>query len=105
MSAINITEQTLFEQELEAGLVLVDFYAEWCGPCKMLSPFLDELATETEGWAKIMKVNVDLCPDLASKYRVLSVPTLILFKDGEVVHQDTGFRPKANLLALLNSHR
>ena len=100
MSVIHATEQT-FAQEIANGLVLVDFYADWCGPCKMIAPVLDELATELEGTAKIVKVNVDNCPAISAQYQVMSIPTLILFKDGQIVQQTVGFQPKASLLPLL----
>lgn len=104
MSVIYATEET-FAQEIANGLVLVDFYADWCGPCKMIAPVLDELATEVEGTAKIVKVNVDNCPGVASEYKVMSIPTLILFKNGEVVQQTVGFQPKAALLSLIDSNK
>jgi len=104
MSVIHATEQT-FAQEIANGLVLVDFYADWCGPCKMIAPVLDELATELEGTAKIVKVNVDNCPAISSQYQVMSIPTLILFKDGQIVQQTVGFQPKASLLSLIQSNK
>ena len=104
MSFIHATEQT-FAQEIANGLVLVDFYADWCGPCKMIAPVLDELATELEGTAKIVKVNVDNCPAISSQYQVMSIPTLILFKDGQIVQQTVGFQPKASLLSLIQSNK
>ncbi|MBQ8993239.1 MAG: thioredoxin [Turicibacter sp.] len=104
MSVIHATEQT-FAQEIANGLVLVDFYADWCGPCKMIAPVLDELATELEGTAKIVKVNVENCPAISSQYQVMSIPTLILFKDGQIVQQTVGFQPKASLLSLIQSNK
>ncbi len=102
MSIINITSNN-FQAEVLASdkPVLVDFYADWCGPCKMMSPILEQLATEVEGKAKIGKVNVDLSADLAQKYGVMSIPTLIVFKNGEISHQVVGARPKQELLSLL----
>ena len=104
MSVIHATEQT-FAQEIANGLVLVDFYADWCGPCKMIAPVLDELATELEGTAKIVKVNVDNCSAISSQYQVMSIPKLILFKDGQIVQQTVGFQPKASLLSLIQSNK
>lgn len=104
MSVIYATEET-FAQEISSGLVLVDFYADWCGPCKMIAPVLDELATELEGTVKIVKVNVDNCQSVAAEYKVMSIPTLILFKDGQVVQQTVGFQPKASLLSLIQSNK
>jgi thioredoxin 1 len=82
--------------------VLVDFWAEWCGPCKMIAPVLDELATEYEGRVKIGKVNIDENGALASQYRVSAIPTLLLFKNGEVIEQMVGMRSKRDLKASLD---
>ncbi|MDX8335698.1 MULTISPECIES: thioredoxin [Cetobacterium] len=84
------------------GLVLVDFWADWCGPCKMLAPILEELSGETE--AKICKVNVDESGDLAGDYGIRSIPTMIVFKDGVKVDQIVGLRQKSELLEKLNSY-
>ena len=75
-------------------VVLVDFSAEWCGPCKMLAPTIDELSTEMEGKAKVFKVDVDQSRDVAQKYNIMSVPTVMIFKNGEVVDKSVGFQPK-----------
>ncbi len=104
MAVIHATEEN-FAQEIATGLVLVDFYADWCGPCKMIAPVLEELATELQGVAKIVKVNVDHCPGVASQFKVMSIPTLILFKDGQAVQQTVGFQPKSSLLSLIESHK
>jgi len=84
--AVVLTEAN-FEEEIASGVTLVDFWAEWCGPCQMMLPILDELTTTMEGKAKIGKVNVDENPALAAKFRVMSIPTLLVMKDGEVVEQ------------------
>jgi len=84
------------------GIVLVDFWADWCGPCKMLAPILDELSGEAS--AKICKVNVDESGDLAGDYGIRSIPTMIIFKDGVKVDQIVGLRQKAELLEKLNSY-
>lgn len=84
------------------GLVLVDFWADWCGPCKMLAPILEELSGETE--AKICKVNVDESGDLAGDHGIRSIPTMIIFKDGVKVDQIVGLRQKSELLEKLNSY-
>jgi thioredoxin 1 len=80
--------------------VLVDFYADWCGPCKMLAPILEELARETPK-AKIVKVDIDRNSDLAGAFRISSIPTLLVFKDGKVVAQHVGLASKASLKRLL----
>lgn len=80
--------------------ILIDFYANWCGPCKMLSPIIDEIADERED-VIVGKINVDSEPELAEKFGVFSIPTLVILKNGDVVHQSAGARPKAQILALL----
>lgn len=79
--------------------VVVDFWAEWCGPCKMLAPALNELAEEYNGKVKIAKVNVDENPDLANNFGISSIPTLLFFKNGQVVGQSVGVKPKSALKA------
>ena len=92
-----------FEKEvLNSNIpVLVDFYADWCGPCKMLAPIIEKLEEEVQGKAKVGKVNVDDETEVAEKYGIMSIPTLILFKNGEVVKRASGARGKAELKAWL----
>ena len=92
-----------FAQTTEEGVSLVDFWAPWCGPCRMLSPVIDQLAQEFEGKAKICKVNSDEENDLAVKYGVRSIPTILFIKDGEVVDQLIGASPKQVFVDKLNS--
>ena len=81
--------------------VLVDFYADWCGPCQMLAPVIDEIAEELEGEAVVCKLNVDEARDLAIEFRVATIPTLMVFKNGEAVETVIGARPKDEIIALL----
>lgn len=103
MAIIEVNDSS-FKEEIGSGLTLVDFWAPWCGPCKMIAPILEELAPEVEGKANIAKLNVDDNQATASEYEVMSIPTLILFKDGEPVDKVVGFQPKEQLTALIEKH-
>ena len=93
-------DQTLAEHQ-EA--IIVDFWAEWCGPCKAIAPALDELATEYAGRVTIAKVNVDEHPGLAARFQVRSIPTLLIFKGGQVIDQVVGAVPKAQIKKRLDA--
>ena len=84
--------------------VLVDFWAEWCGPCKMIGPIIDQIADENDGKAKVGKVNIDDHQQLAVQYNVQSIPTLIVFKNGQIAEQKVGGMSKTDLQAMLDSH-
>lgn len=103
MAIINVTDAN-FQDEIKDGVVLVDFWAAWCGPCKMIAPVLEELATDLDGKAKIVKVNVDENQGTASQYQIMSIPSLLLFKDGELVEKTMGFQPKEALQAFVEKH-
>jgi len=103
MAIVNATDES-FASETSDGLVLVDFWAPWCGPCKMIAPVLEELDTEMGDKVKIVKLDVDDNQETAGKYGVMSIPTLLLFKDGNVVDQVVGFQPKEALAELVNKH-
>ena len=101
MSVITVTKDN-FQQEVLASdkPVLLDFWASWCGPCRMVSPIVDEIAEERTD-IKVGKVNVDEESELAAQFRIMSIPTLVVMKDGEIVNQSVGARPKAQILAML----
>src|ERR687893_3074224 len=96
--AQSVTEQTFEQEVLKSDTpVLVDFWAEWCGPCHAVAPVLDRIADERQGELKLVKVNIDEEPDLAARYGVASIPTMILFKDGEPAAAAIGAQPKGSL--------
>ncbi|MEN2765632.1 thioredoxin [Ornithinibacillus xuwenensis] len=103
MAIVNVTDQN-FAGETAEGLVLADFWAPWCGPCKMIAPVLEEIDGEMSEKVQIVKLDVDENQETASKFGVMSIPTLLLFKDGNVVDQVIGFQPKEALVELINKH-
>ena len=100
MKPIAINKEKLNEIKELNKPILIDFYANWCGPCKMLSPIIDEIAEEREDII-VAKVNVDDESELAEEFGVFSIPTLVVIKNGEIVHQSAGARPKSQILQLL----
>ena len=92
-----------FAASVETGVSLVDFWAEWCGPCRMMTPILNELAGDLEGRANVYKLNVDDAQDVAVKYNVQSIPTLLVFKDGEEVKRFVGVTQKADLTTAIEA--
>ncbi len=98
-STITLSAST-FDEEVSGSStpILVDFWAEWCGPCKMIAPILDEIAAEHQGTLTVAKLNVDDAPDIARRFGVMSIPTMILFRDGAPAKQIVGAKPKAALL-------
>ena len=102
---INVTEESFESEVLQASLpVLVDFSAVWCGPCKMLDPLVKQLAGEWDGRVKVVKVDADQCPEIVGQYGVMGIPTLILFKDGQVAERLSGYQPKDKLVKKFSPH-
>jgi thioredoxin 1 len=98
ISAIETNDSYFRKDVLESPIpVLVDFWAEWCGPCRMIAPVIDELAKQNAGRLKVVKVNADECPDTSAQYQVRGIPTLLFFKDGQVVNQIVGAASKSRI--------
>ncbi|MBB5148236.1 MULTISPECIES: thioredoxin [Ureibacillus] len=104
MAIVHATDQN-FSQEISSGLVLVDFWAAWCGPCKMIAPVLEELDAEMGSEVKIVKVDVDNNPATAAEYQIMSIPSLLLFKDGQLIAKTVGFQPKEALVEFINNNK
>lgn len=101
MSAIHINNNNFHEEVMKSEKpVLVDFWASWCGPCRMVGPIIDEIAAEHPEY-KVVKINVDEEPELAGRFQVVSIPTLMVVKNGQIVSQSAGARPKNQILAML----
>ncbi|EGQ2785093.1 thioredoxin, partial [Staphylococcus pseudintermedius] len=101
MAIIEVKDSN-FDEQIQSGVKLVDFWATWCGPCKMIAPVLEDLAVDYEGKADILKLDVDQNQATAAKFEVMSIPTLIVFKDGQPVDKVVGFQPKENLAQVLD---
>ena len=104
MKVLNEIEFVKSVEESE-DLVLVDFYAEWCGPCKMMAPILDQISEEVKDFAKVYKVDIDESQNLAVKYDIMAVPTMKIFKNGEVVEEIVGFQTKDGIIDKLEGHK
>lgn len=100
MSVLHLNKDEFEQIKKSDKTVLIDFYAEWCGPCRMVGPIIEEIAAEREDIV-VAKINVDEQPELAQQFNVYSIPTLVVMRDGKIVRQETGARPKAQILAML----
>ena len=104
-NVLDVTDASWEQEVLNADLpVMVDFWAPWCGPCKMLSPVVEELARDLDGRLKVVKCNTDEARPVAGRYQIISIPQLLLFKNGKVVEQVMGFQPKQRILERLEKH-
>lgn len=103
MSVVTITENNFKDEVLNSEKpVLVDFWASWCGPCRMVSPIVDEIAQESNGTYKVGKINVDEQPDLAAQFNVMSIPTLMVFRSGSVAQSAVGVHSKQDILGMID---
>ena len=102
MSVLNVNKENFDSVKNSSKAVLLDFYADWCGPCRMVSPIVEEIAAENPPYF-IGKLNVDKEPELAQQFKVLSIPTLAVIKNGAVINRSVGARPKTEILAMLES--
>ncbi len=104
MSAITITQNNFKKEVLESSQpVLIDFWASWCGPCRMIAPIVEQIADEQAGALKVGKINVDEEPQLAAQFGVMSIPTLVLFKDGQLVGKSIGVKPKQAIMSMIGA--
>ena len=102
MSVLVVTKDNFSDILKSEKTVLLDFYADWCGPCKMMAPIVDEIAAENPQYL-VGKINVDNEPELANEFAVMSIPTLVVIKNGQIVNQSAGARPKQSILAMLEA--
>ena len=103
MAVVTVTENNFDQDVLKSDKpVLVDFWASWCGPCRMVSPIVDEIGNESDGRYRVGKINVDEEPDLTARYNVMSIPTLMVFKNGELSKTSVGVRSKQDILSMLD---
>lgn len=105
MAVVHLTQENFKTEVLGSDIpVLVDFFADWCGPCKAIAPVIEELSNALAGTCKICKLNIDAAQDLAAQYGVMSIPNLIIFKNGGVAEQMVGAQPKSQLEAFIRKH-
>ena len=104
MALVHFTEESFNKALEQPGLLVVDFWADWCGPCKMLGPVIEQLAEQYDGKAAVGKVNVDDEPELAQKYAVMSIPTVMFFKDGELLDKKVGVMPPQEFVKVIEAN-
>ena len=102
---VQVLNENNFDTETNTGITLVDFYADWCGPCRMLTPIIESIAEELQGKASVVKVDVDKSPNLATRFGVRGIPTVIVIKDGVVTNRQTGVGSKQQLIELINKNK
>ena len=100
---IHIENSKQFEEIVSEGVTLVDFYATWCGPCRMLSPIIEEIDNEYEGRIKVAKLDVDECNDVANRFGINAIPSILIFKDSELKKTNVGFIPKDDIVELIDN--
>ena len=101
---VKIFTDSNFDEEIKSGVTLVDFWAEWCGPCRRLAPAVDAIATEYDGRAKVAKMNVDENPNVPGRFMIRGIPTLLIFKNGQLADQIVGLVPKEEIAKKLDQH-
>ena len=101
---VKIITDSNFDEEIKSGVTLVDFWAEWCGPCRRLAPAVDAIATEYDGRATVAKMNVDENPNVPSRFMIRGIPTLLIFKNGQLADQIVGLVPKEEITKKLDQH-
>lgn len=100
---VNVLDSNSFDNAISSGVTLVDFYADWCTPCKMQAPIIDKVAEKLSGKASFCKINIDNAPDIASRYGIMSIPTVIVFKDGSAVEKTVGLTNQSDIENLVNN--
>lgn len=104
MSSVKVLNADTFDSHVKSGVTVIDFWAPWCGPCKMLAPVIEQISDEYGGKLQICKVNVDDNQNLATRYGIMSIPSVLVFKNGEVVDKMVGSRPKSQIKEMIDKY-